>query len=66
MFEPGEELLDRIQIRSVFRQIEEPGAGGTDGAVHSLDLVRIEIVHDHDVAGPLLKLSRHRAGRSRH
>jgi hypothetical protein len=30
VFELGEELLDRVQIGRVFRQVEEPGAGGTD------------------------------------
>ena len=50
MFELGEELLDRVQIGRVFRQVEEPGAGGTDGATHGIGLVRAEIVHDDDVA----------------
>ena len=52
MFELGEELLDRVQIGRVFRQVEEPGAGGTDGAAHGAGLVRAKIVHDDDVAVP--------------
>jgi len=52
VFELGEELLDRVQIRRVFRQVEESGADGTDRATHSIGLVRAEIVHDDDVAVP--------------
>jgi hypothetical protein len=51
VFELGEELLDRVQIGGVCRQEEKPGACGTDGAAHSVALVRTKIVHDHDVAG---------------
>ena len=43
MLELGEELFDRVEIGRVFRQVEEPGAGGTDGASYSLALVRAEI-----------------------
>ena len=50
MFELGEELLDRVQIGRVFRQVEEPGAGCPNDAAHGIGLVRTEIVHDHDVA----------------
>ena len=32
VLELGEELLDRVQVGGVFRQEEEPGAGGADGA----------------------------------
>jgi hypothetical protein len=52
VFELGEELLDRVQIRRVFRQVEEPGADGTNGATHGVGLERTEIVHDDDVAVP--------------
>ena len=52
MFELGEELLDRVQIRRVFRQVEEPGTDGTDGTTHGVGLVRTEIAHDDDVAVP--------------
>jgi hypothetical protein len=52
VFELGEELLDRVQIGRVFWQVEELGAGGTNGATHGVGLVRAEIVHDDDVAVP--------------
>jgi hypothetical protein len=52
VFELGEELLDRVQIGRVFRQVEQPSTGGTDGAAHGVSFVRAEIVHDHDVALP--------------
>ena len=52
MFELGEELLDRVQIGRVFRQVEESGAGAADGTTHGVGLVRAEIVHDDDVAVP--------------
>ena len=52
MFELGEELLDRVQIGRVFRQVEQPGTDCTNGAAHGIGLVRTEIVHDHDVALP--------------
>lgn len=51
VFELGEELLDRVQIGRVFRQVEEPSAGRADGLAHSFAFVRAKIVHDHDVAG---------------
>jgi len=52
MFEFGEELLDRVQIGRVFRQIEEPGTSRADGVAYGLAFVRAEIVHDHDVTLP--------------
>jgi hypothetical protein len=52
VFEFGEELLDRVQVRRVFRQVEEPGADGTDSATYGVGLVRAEIVHDDNVAVP--------------
>jgi hypothetical protein len=51
-FELSEELLDRVQIGRVFRQVEEPGACGTDGSTHGVGFGRAKIVHDGDVAVP--------------
>ena len=42
-------LAGQISFRS---ERPEPSAGCTNGAAHSLALVRAKIVHDHDVAGP--------------
>ena len=47
----GEDLLDRVQVRRVFRQEEELGAGGADELAYNFGLVTAEIVHDYDVAG---------------
>jgi hypothetical protein len=47
----GEDLLDRVQVRRVFRQEEELGAGGADELAYNSGLVTAEIVHDYDVAG---------------
>ena len=46
-----EDLLDRVQIRGVFRQEEELGAGLADCPPNRLSPVTPEIIHDHDVAG---------------
>jgi hypothetical protein len=46
----GEDLLDRVQVRRVFRQ-EELGAGGADELAYGFGFVTAEIVHDYDVAG---------------
>ena len=51
MFDLGEDLFDRVQVRRVFRQEEEFGAGGADELTHRFGFVTAEIVHDHDVAG---------------
>ena len=48
-FEFGEELLDRVQVRRVGRQIQQYRAGLPDGFLHSTDLVAAEIVQDDDV-----------------
>lgn len=47
----GEDLLDRVQVRRVFRQEEELGAGGADELAYGFGSVTAEIVHDYDVAG---------------
>ncbi len=49
--ELGEGLLDRVQIRTVGRQIEEFGPHGLDGGAHAFDLVGAEVVHNDEVAG---------------
>jgi len=50
VLELGEDLLDRIEIGTVGRQEDEPGAGGADGVAHRLSLMTAKIVEDHDVA----------------
>jgi hypothetical protein len=50
--ELGEELLDRVEVWRIGRQAEQPGAACLDGRAHACDVVRAEIVQDHDVAGP--------------
>jgi len=52
VFEFGEQLLDRVQVRRVFRQKDEMCAGLADGGPYSLSFVAAEIVHDDDVSGP--------------
>ena len=52
VLELGEEHLDRVQVGGVLGQEEEPRAGGADGLADRGALVRAEIVHDDDVAGP--------------
>src|SRR2546430_3091019 len=47
----GEGLLDRVQVRRVFRQEEELGTGGADELAYCFGFVTAEIVHDDDVAG---------------
>lgn len=47
----GESLLDRIEIRGVWRQEPEPCACGSDGLPNGGGLVGAKIVHDDDVAG---------------
>ena len=49
--ELGEGQLDRVQIRRVRRQIEEAGALGLDGVADAIDLVGLEVIHHHEVAG---------------
>ena len=51
-FELGEELLDRVQVGGVRRQIDNLGALRLDGLADSVDLVRREVIHNHDVARP--------------
>ena len=46
----GESLFDWVQIRTVRRQVKQPGAGGLDGLADPDDLMGAEIVDDDDVA----------------
>src|SRR5438067_530877 len=50
MLDLGEDLLDRVQIRRVFGQEEELGAGRANQLAYGFGFVTAEIVHDHDVA----------------
>jgi len=49
-FELGEGLLDRIEVRRVWRQIEKLRPCGLDNLAYHLALVGGQIVHHHDVA----------------
>ena len=51
MLELGEDLLDRVEVRAVGRQEEEPCAPCTDRCSDRRLLVAGEVVHDDDVAG---------------
>ena len=42
--------LNRIEIWGVRRQITQGCAGGFDGLLYPLDLVRGDIIHDDDIA----------------
>lgn len=44
-------VFDRVQVGAVGRQIEDAGAGCADGLGDACDLVRREVVHDHNVTG---------------
>lgn len=47
----GESHLDRIEIRTVGREEEEPGSALFDDLMRFLALVARQVVEDHDVAG---------------
>ncbi len=49
--ELGEDLFDRIEVRGVRRQEQQPGSSGADGLADGCALVTAEIVHDDDIAG---------------
>lgn len=51
VLEFGEDLLDRVEVRAVGRQVEELGALGPDGRADGWPFVAAEIVHDDDIAG---------------
>jgi len=50
--ELGERLLDRVQVGTVGRQIEQLGASRPDRSPYGSVLMAAEIVHHHDVAWP--------------
>lgn len=50
MLELREHLLDRIQVRRVWRQVEQLGLGGADSLADSWAFVAGQVVHDHDVS----------------
>lgn len=50
MFDLGECLLNRIEVRRIWRQIEECRARGSDGTSYGLGFVTAKIVHDDDVS----------------
>ena len=50
MFELGEQLLDRVEIRAVGREEQEFCACRPDCSTHGFPLVAAQIVHDDDVA----------------
>ena len=50
VFDLGEGLLDRIEVRGIWRQVPEPGASGADHLPDRLRLVAAEIVENNDIA----------------
>lgn len=50
MFELGKDLLDRVEIGTVWRQEEEFGADTAYGLANGFSLVAAEIIHNHNVA----------------
>ena len=50
VFDLGECLLDRVEVRRVWRQVPEPGASSLDHLPDSFRLVASEIVENDDVA----------------
>ena len=49
-FELGEELLDRIEVGTVGRQVAQLGACGFDRFADAGDLVACKVIHHHDIA----------------
>ncbi len=47
----GEDLLDRIEVRAVGREVEQPRPGGLDGLTHTRHLVGLQVVEDDGVTG---------------
>ena len=45
-----EGLLDRVEIRTVGREVEQLGSRCLDRVLHASDLVGWQVVHDDDVA----------------
>ena len=60
----GEDLLDRVEVRRVRRQVEEAGASGLDRAADARDLVGRQVVEDDDIARASVPgIARRRCGR---
>ena len=51
VFELGEDLLDWVQVRRVFRQEEDPGSHRADQLADGFALVAAETVQDDNVTG---------------
>src|SRR6266699_1924385 len=51
VFELGKDLFDGVQVRRVFRQEEQLGAGRANELAHGFAFVAAEIVDDDDVVG---------------
>ena len=51
----GEGILDRVEVGTVGRQVEQRRAGGLDQRSHAWPLVARQVVHDHHVAWPQLR-----------
>ena len=51
VFELGEDLLDRVEVRRVFRQEEEPGSHRADQLADGFALMAAKIVQDDNVTG---------------
>jgi hypothetical protein len=52
-FELGKSLLDRVQVRTVRRQVEQHGAARLDHLTNTGDVVRVEPVYDRDITASL-------------
>ncbi|MDA9453876.1 hypothetical protein XI00_06325 [Bradyrhizobium sp. CCBAU 21359] len=50
MFESGEDLLDRIEVRAIWWQEDAVGLSGADGFASRFALVAARIVEDDDLA----------------
>ena len=53
-FELGEGHFDGIEVGAIWRQVSQARPGGLDRLSDAMNLVRGQIVHDHDVARPQL------------
>src|ERR1700733_9163263 len=53
-FELGERHSDGIEVGAIWRQVSQARPGGLDRLSGAMNLVRGQIVHDHDVARPQL------------
>jgi hypothetical protein len=49
-FEFGEDLLDGVEVGTIWRQVKQRCAAGFDGFSNTCDLVNTDVVHEQDVA----------------